>query len=277
MRNTGERLVLWHMANTKAAVFTVMLGEGYGLQQAAELVRAYGFDGIEWRVHESWHIPLAQVEQLAGQVYELCASNGLDICALSTYLAPSDPELVAVFYAAAAVEANLVRVAVPRFARGDNYFKLLDQTKADLDALLPLCERTGVKACIETHHGNIACSASLAKAIVGDFPPELVGVIYDPGNMVHEGYENYRLGVQILGPHLAHVHVKNAGWFRDEEGTWRCRWTPVREGIVDWLEVAQDLAAAGFDGFLSFEDFSDAPVEQRLSEDIALIRDIRGQ
>ncbi|GIX08239.1 MAG: hypothetical protein KatS3mg115_2642 [Candidatus Poribacteria bacterium] len=47
------------------------------------------------------------------------------------------------------------------------------------------------------------------------FRPEQVGVIHDAGNMVHEGFENYQMGCELLGPYLAHVHVKNAAWVRE--------------------------------------------------------------
>ena len=37
-----------------------------------------------------------------------------------------------------------------------------------------------------------------------------LGIIHDVGNMVYEGYERYEMGLSILGPYLAHVHVKSA-------------------------------------------------------------------
>jgi sugar phosphate isomerase/epimerase len=79
--------------------------------------------------------------------------------------------------------------------------------------------------------------------------------------MIHEGYENFRLGLELLGPYLAHVHVKNTGWkpeSRRENGTreWSSYWEPVSGGIVDWKQVLADLAAVGYDGYLGLEDFS---------------------
>jgi len=61
-------------------------------------------------------------------------------------------------------------------------------------------------------------SPALAERLVSHFDPRHVGVILDAGNMVYEGFETYSLAVDLLGPYLAHVHVKNAAW----EATRQC-------------------------------------------------------
>jgi sugar phosphate isomerase/epimerase len=90
-------------------------------------------------------------------------------------------------------------------------------------------------------------------------------VLYDPGNLVHEGFEQYRMGLELLGPYLAHVHVKNAGWLPATNSTgpmdpasWRCAWQPVANGIVPWKLVLADLKAVGYQGAFGIEDFSNA-------------------
>jgi sugar phosphate isomerase/epimerase len=78
---------------------------------------------------------------------------------------------------------------------------------------------------------------------------------------VHEGYENFRLGLELLGPYLAHVHVKNAAWAptgEEKDGIllWESNWSPIDEGIVNWKQLLGDLKAVGYDGYLGIEDFS---------------------
>jgi sugar phosphate isomerase/epimerase len=109
---------------------------------------------------------------------------------------------------------------------------------------------------------TIAPSASAAYRLVEGCDPAYIGVLYDPGNMVHEGFENYRMGMEMLGPYLAHVHVKNAGWTQTGEtrddgfAGWRCEWTGLSRGIVDWPQVITDLKAVGYEGYVGIEDFS---------------------
>jgi sugar phosphate isomerase/epimerase len=120
-----------------------------------------------------------------------------------------------------------------------------------------------VKALVEIHHGTICPSASLAHRLVSSFDPELVGMIFDPGNMAQEGFEDYRIGAELLGPHLAHVHLKNAAFERPKgPGIWKPRWAPLEDGVVDFGLLFEALDALDYSGWLVIEDFSGAPPEQ---------------
>jgi sugar phosphate isomerase/epimerase len=141
--------------------------------------------------------------------------------------------------------------------------------------------RFGIKALIEMHMNMIAPSAGLARRLVEGFDPERIGVIFDPGNMVYEGYEQYRMGLEVLGEYLAHVHVKNAVWERNPnqknatDPAWRTVSAPMREGFANWPQVIADLKSVGYDGWLSFEDFSQsAPTEELLADNIAYIKSL---
>jgi sugar phosphate isomerase/epimerase len=122
-----------------------------------------------------------------------------------------------------------------------------------------LAKQYGVKAVIENHHRTIAPSAALAHRLVAAFDPEYVGVIHDAGNMVYEGFEEYRMGLELLGPYLAHVHLKNAAWQRPSDGgVWQANWAPLADGVVDWQKLFAALRAVGYTGWLGIEDFSQA-------------------
>jgi sugar phosphate isomerase/epimerase len=112
------------------------------------------------------------------------------------------------------------------------------------------------------------------------FDPRDVGTIHDAGNMVYEGFEQYRLGLEVLGPYLAHVHLKNARWRqvgrRDDGGAeWQAEAAPLPEGIVDLAALFRALRQVGYDGWISFEDFStDLPLADRLRTNLAYVRRI---
>jgi sugar phosphate isomerase/epimerase len=92
--------------------------------------------------------------------------------------------------------------------------------------------------------------------------------------MVYEGYEDYRLGVEVLGPYLAHVHIKNAVYQRAVgEKVWRATWSPLEEGVVDWEALFDALRMVNYDGWLGLEDFSRArPTHEALRHNIAFLR-----
>src|SRR5215208_2984468 len=95
---------------------------------------------------------------------------------------------------------------------GRSYNELFASAREFLAGVEELVRSHGVKALIEVHHRTICPSASLAHRLVSAFDPDLVGVILDPGNMAQEGFENYRIGAELLGPYLAHVHIKNSAF-----------------------------------------------------------------
>lgn len=167
-----------------------------------------------------------------------------------------------------------MRVGVPGYDRKTSYPELYKQAVHYLNEVQEMAQQYKVKAVVETHHQTIAPTASLAYRLVQSLDSQHVGVLYDPGNMVHEGYENHRMGLELLGPYLAHVHVKNAAWFKDESNknsnssvneqnteilltsNWHCQWAPLTEGVVNWLQVFRDLKSVGYDGYYGIEDFS---------------------
>jgi sugar phosphate isomerase/epimerase len=143
----------------------------------------------------------------------------------------------------------------------------------------PMLRKHGVKLLIETHHGMLVSSASSALRLLEGFDPDYFGVIYDPGNMVYEGYENYQLGFEMLGKYLAHVHVKNAALVPDGEDAfgatvYKKEWMPLHKGAANLFALIQALKKVGYDGVISVEDFSDEkPTREKLEENLAYLKD----
>lgn len=113
-----------------------------------------------------------------------------------------------------------------------------------------------------------------------DLTPVGWGVIYDPANQVIEGYEPYRMGLGLLGPYLAHVHLKNTAWrivgVREDGSTsWEPVFVPLNKGILNIKALFENLVAVGYDGWVSLEDFStEEPTRKRLQNAMAYIKQI---
>jgi sugar phosphate isomerase/epimerase len=254
----------------KLGVFTVMLPD-LEPEEAAQELKACGYEGVEWRVKEAppaslrdeppsfWGNNLctfAPTPEEAQRARALARSAGLDIPNLGTYIAVGDVGATeeAMRFAQLA-GAPQIRVGVG--ALGGGYAESFGTAKAYLTEVATLAKRYGVRALVEIHHGTICPSASLTHRLVSHFDPDVVGAIYDPGNMVHEGFEDYRLGLELLGPYLAHVHLKNAAFKRPEGGgVWEARWAPLEDGVVDFRHLFTALREVGYDGWLVVEDFS---------------------
>ncbi|MCI3920128.1 sugar phosphate isomerase/epimerase [Paenibacillus sp. TRM 82003] len=259
----------------KLSVFTVATPD-LSPESLVVAAKEAGLQGIEWRYKSTpkewrqhptsfWGNNLCTIDPAETNEAELkaladvVARHGLSTAALTPYLAAGDVEGTELAMKhAAALGAKAIRVGVPGYDRTANYNDLFAKAVTYLELVQELSKTYGVKGLVETHHVTITASAGLAHRLVGRFDPKHIGVLYDPGNLVHEGFENYRMGLELLGPHLAHVHVKNAGWFPGESPTepWTCRWTAMDRGIVPWKQVLADLKAVGYDGWFGVEDFS---------------------
>lgn len=280
----------------RISVFTVCTPE-YDLAETAARLARYGYEGVEWRVQRPdptlaaeapsyWRNNLSTVDldtivEQAQALAELSRSHGLEMPSLATYLPCSDHGGVErVMRAALAMGVPMLRVQIPRYDRTQAYPELYSQTVADLEDLATVAAAYSVKVLIEIHMGTIAPSAGLAHRLLDGMDPGLIGAIYDPGNMVCEGYEAWRMGLELLGPYLAHVHVKNYAWqpgAQDARGTllWKAQPAPLARGIVDWGQVVEDLKSVDYDGWLSLEDFdSSTSTEAKLEAGIAYLRSL---
>jgi sugar phosphate isomerase/epimerase len=276
----------------KLSVFTVATPD-LNAEELASAAAAAGIDGIEWRFRgipenaiseepSYWRnnrcsVDPSRWEEQIPVFREAAVSQGRRSIALVPYLNCGDLSATEqAFQAAAGLGASMMRVGVPGYDRKTSYPELYRKAVDYLSEVQDLAKQYKIKALVETHHSTIAPTASLAYRLVQSLEPQHVGVLYDPGNMVHEGYENHRMGLELLGPFLAHVHVKNAGWFEagandsqkasvTEQSNgmslnipWKCHWTPLTEGMVDWVQMFRDLRAVGYDGYYGIEDFSGA-------------------
>lgn len=274
----------------KFSVCTVSLPT-LSLEDAAVATAEAGFGGIEWRVEpRAGSIPDAVPAHpyLSGNTATLqltigdarrarlaARAAGIVTVGLGAYVEPGDYDtLELAFDMALEADAPQVRVQTPRLSRtGRSYGNLFDEALDFFAEVEKRATRRGVLVVVEIHHNTITPSASLIHRLVGDFDPAAVGVIYDIGNMVFEGYEDHRIGVELLGAHLRHVHVKNAVHQRVTERRWRPVFAPLDDGIIDVPQVLGIIDASGYTGWYSLEDLSlrRGPIET-LSHNAAVLR-----
>lgn len=281
----------------KFAVFTAMLPE-YAPEEALALLKKHGYDGVEWRVSaidrsrkeekpSFWgnNLCTVDIESSEERLLELKALTDkaeLTVPNLGCYLRVGDLQAVERdMRIAQTLGAPSIRIAVPGYNRTRPYGELFAEARAYMEGVQELAGRYGIQGLVEMHMNFIAPSAGLARRLVEGFDPKRIGVIFDPGNMVYEGYEQYRMGLEVLGEYLAHVHIKNAVWERSPNSgeakapRWRTVSAPMSEGFAHWPQVIDDLKSVGYDGWLSFEDFSmSAPTEELLHHNLAYIQSL---
>ena len=275
------------------AVFSVGLPE-HTPEEAVALLRDAGYDGVEWRVVDqqpsadgrpgfwrgnrcTW--PLATLLDDAPRLKALTDGAGLAMPVLGTYATCHDLNAVErAMRGAQLLGVPQLRVNAGSYDGTKSYLAMRGESLARYREVESMARSHGVRALAELHHRSLLPSASAAAAFLSGFDPQHVGVIHDAGNFVYEGFEQYRLGLETLGPYLAHVHLKSARWRSvgkrpDGSTEWQAEAAPLTEGIVDLTALFRALRQVGYDGWVSFEDFStERPVAERLRANLAYVR-----
>lgn len=291
----------------KLSVYTVSLPE-YDIEQSVALIKEMGYDAVEWRVdatngesplkamfanlteeqkyaYRYWTdnkatLNVADIHNECLKAKALCDEAGLEICNLATTLRGDNETLENVLAAASAIGCKSIRGPLERYDPAKPYAEQFEGIREYLRHCEPLLKKYGVKMLIETHHGMIISSASSAMRVLEGFDPKYFGLIYDPGNMVYEGYENYELGFEMLGDYLAHVHIKNAALVPAGEDAFGATqytqtWMPLKKGSANLFALIKALKKVGYDGILSVEDFSnEKPTREKLEENIAYLKQL---
>jgi len=278
----------------KFAVFTVSVPD-YTPEEAVAKIREFGYDGVEWRVIDQdpahagggfWSankatIPFTNIETEAPQVRKMTEDAGLEMPSIGTYVMCDDLEQTDLAMRGAnALGVPKLRIRVLNYNGTDPFMPIWERAREQYKGVAELAAKHGVQALIELHHRSITPSASSARLFLDGLDPKQVGVIHDVGNMVHEGYETHRLSLEMLGPYLSHVHVKNARWFpakylADRTVEWKCEWAPVHKGIIDLRALFRALNSIGYDGWIGLEDFSmERPLDDRLKENLTYLKSI---
>ena len=289
----------------KFSVFTASTPDWTPEQAITELA-AQGWDGIEWRVVDQpespdgrpgfWAgnlatVPLTGLEDSVGRLRAAGEAVGLSVSGVGGYAACHEHDAVERLLAATRDwGATQVRIVVPALgtaewggqpASGCRYPDLFDEARRDFRWVAERAADHGVKALVELHHRTLTSSASAALRLLDGLDPEHVGVIHDLGNLQIEGYEDHLAAFEMLGPYLAHVHVKNGAWFRDPvvngdpfaTAAWHHEWTPLNEGMHSVAEYFSTLKRHGYDGWVTVEDFSTSlPLRERTAFNLSYLQ-----
>lgn len=263
--------------------------------EVAKHAAAQGWDGLEWRVADQaesdtpgfWagnraNYRLTGLEDKAAEMADLPKAHGLALSGLAPYVPFADHQNAErVLKVAAQTGARRVRFTSPKPTDDVPFDTLWTKARTDLEVLQEIARPLGAQVVIQIHHGNIVSTASSARRLVDGLDPEVIGVMHDLGNTTIEGREgllSLKMGLEILGPYLAHIHIKNAAWQQvgtDADGTaqWKWSWATLRKGMGDVKAYFKALKAVGYDGWVTLEEFTtELPLYERLADDLAYLK-----
>ena len=205
---------------------SVML-PSWTLDETFDKLAAHGYQGVELRVRDNpdatsepsfWGRHIADVSPTnisdkAAAIRAAAARCGLQVVAFAPRCLVHETDLARrLFEAAIAIDPErppMVRIGAAKHDRTRPYMPQFDQARTSFETLVEIARHMGVKLLYEIHVGTVAVTASRTRELLADLNPEHIGAIYDVPNMVRVGLEDTRMGLELLGPYLAHCHIGN--------------------------------------------------------------------
>ncbi len=279
----------------KLSCTSVMLPH-WTLDETFDRLAEYGYDAVElrcrynpdttepafWGFHRSDVSPDNIVDK-AAQIRAASQRSGVQVAALAPNCQQDDGETIEkLFKGAVAINAEqppMVRIGASRHDRTQSYMPQFAAARSGFAHLVETARPYGVKVLYEIHVGTVAVSAARTLELLRDLDPAHIGAIYDVPNMLRVGLEDSRMGVEMLGPYLAHCHIGNGipvAGEADGDGVvpWSWQFCGLKEGIADIAQIVGDLQAVGYGGYLSLEDFGPGADDDKVRDQGAYLRSL---
>lgn len=263
------------------------------LTELAPRLRAAGYDGVEvnFKAHRfdpaqppnCWgnNAAILDADQgVAGAqaLRRILLEHDLRVPCLGSYFRATDRSAFPlVAGVASALGAPLVRATIPDHDPAIGYAAQLADLRSAFRELEQWGRRQSLCFVIELHDHTCIPSASAAMRVLEGLDPAHVGAILDVANLIREGNESLPMAIDLLGPHLRHVHVKDArARILDQPrrlGRHDTEHVPLGEGQVPWQAILAHLVDHGYRGWFSLENFTqlDRGVD-RIESDLRWLR-----
>ena len=279
----------------KLSCTSVMLPR-WTLDETFDRLGEFGYDTVELRCRYNPDDPNAEpsfwgrhlsdispdnVVDKAGQIQAAVQRSGVRVAALAPNVTYDQTDsVIKLFKGALAINPDnppLIRIGAPRQDRNKPYLPQFLAARVGFANLTELAREYGVKVIYEIHTGTIAVSASRTLELLRDLDPNHIGAIFDVPNMIRVGIEDTRMGLELLGPYLAHCHIGNGKPVPtkpDSDGNRQWQWTfaSLREGVADIPQIISDLKAVNYQGAISLEEFGPGDDIEKVREEGAYLR-----
>jgi len=271
----------------------------WDLDQTFDKLAEYGYDGLELRCRyirddmpeepSFWGRHIADVSpdnivDRAGEIQAASKRSGIKVVALAPQALVHEEDLIDKLFAGAlAIDPDdppMIRIGAPRHDRTQPYHAQFDEARSGFEKLASKAQDRGVKALYEIHVGTVAVSCSRTIELLKDLDPDHIGAIYDIPNMIRVGLEDSKMGMELLGPYMAHCHIGNATPVSNKparEGdldqvSWKWDFSDLRDGVADIPQIIQDMKDVGYEGYMSLEEFGPGDDDAKVRDQGAYLR-----
>ena len=215
------------------------------VSELIDIVKGMGYNAIEFPLRDGFQVTPAEAEKKLPILVKEMADAGIRV----DDVASSTDENI--FAACAAAGIPMIRIMFnPKQA--DDYMAQEEEFLKELDALVPMCDKYGVKVGVQMHHGRGAMTTADMMRVVGRFDPKHIGAIWDAAHSALAG-ENPEQAIDVCWSHLCLANFKNARYQmygRDEQGAaiYKPYFCPGADGRISWPRAVEHLKKKGYTG-----------------------------
>jgi len=233
--------------------------QAYPVEQAADVVKSLGLDGLDLTVRPGGHVEPAAAQDVLPNVFKAVKSKGLSIPLMTTEITSAQtPYAESIFRLAAEGGTKYLKLGYWPYDGFGNMARQIDEIKTKLDGIEKLAQRFGVTAVIHTHSGGVmTASGAVLAELLKDRDPQALGAYPDVGHLTAEGGGAvWQMSLDLLTPWIKVVAIKDMLWICHPDAKlgkmrWRSIMCPLNMGIVRWPEAFGCLRKANFDGVVS--------------------------
>lgn len=244
--------------------------------ELGQLVKGWGFNAIEFPLRAGYQVEPENAERDLPLLQKTLGQYGVKITSVASGTDES------IFAACQAAGVPLIRIMA--FAdRNLGYRKSMDNLRAHLHTLEPLCDKYGVKVGVQQHYGFAVFNTMEMHDLLADFDPAQIGAVWDAAHSMLSGEEPEQ-ALDIIWDKLVLINFKAAYYRRvngpeADEAEFKPYFTTGRNGAVSWKRAVDEILRRGWTGDICMPaEYTDEPgVEKYIAEDVAYLKRLFGE
>ena len=226
------------------------------VEQLGEKTIELGYDGVDICVRPGHPIHVDNVVEALPKAMKVWQGQNLT-CPLATAATditdPNAPEVEGLYAACAEAGIPRLKIGFWRFNEREDYWKVIDAARRELEGFSAFSERYGVQTCYQIHSGPcIGSNCAGLMHLIRGFDPQHIGAYPDPGHLLLDG-EDWAMGLAMIGDYLSVIGIKDSLYLSQPDHTppYVPCFVKMGDGGVDWHRYLGLLCESGFDGPLT--------------------------
>jgi sugar phosphate isomerase/epimerase len=227
------------------------------IRDACRAAKKAGFDGLDLTMRPGGHVLPQNAEAGLAAAHKIADEENMLIGMVSTAINGIDTPHAEAIIAAAHHRISRFKLGYWRYEPFGNVIGQLDAARRQLEGVVRLCERYGIRPCVHIHSGPMLSNGPLLYLLLKDFSPTEVGAYVDPMHMTIEGaVSGWEMALDLVAPWIALVGVKNyqqVATTRDAHGQQRyaMEYVALADGVAPLPQFFQRLRELRYDGVVS--------------------------